>query len=306
MAEFLVGRLFRVVITLWLIVTLVFFATRFTGNTIDYLMPEGLDAESRAAMITYLGLDQPYLEQYWRYLRSIADGEFGISLFERRPVSTIVAERVWPSVSLLLAAFVVTLLIGFPLGVVAALKRASPIGTGIMAAAFLGYAIPNFVLSILLLLVFSYSLHWLPSSGSGGLLHYVMPTIALAAFFIAGLVRYTRNAMLDVLSQDYMRTARAKGLDERVVIFKHGVRNALITVITVLGLQITTLVSGSVIIEAVFAWRGIGDLLVASTIQRDYPVLQFGVLAVAGVVVTVNLAVDLLYAAADPRVRLGG
>ena len=306
MAEFLVGRLFRVVITLWLIVTLVFFATRFTGNTIDYLMPEGLDAESRAAMIAYLGLDQPYLDQYWRYLRSIADGEFGISLFERRPVSTIVAERVWPSVSLLLAAFVVTLLIGFPLGVVAALKRSSPVGTGIMAAAFLGYAIPNFVLSILLLLVFSYSLHWLPSSGSGGLLHYVMPTTALAAFFIAGLVRYTRNAMLDVLSQDYMRTARAKGLDERVVIFKHGVRNALITVITVLGLQITTLVSGSVIIEAVFAWRGIGDLLVASTIQRDYPVLQFGVLAVAGVVVTVNLAVDLLYAAADPRVRLGG
>ncbi len=172
--------------------------------------------------------------------------------------------------------------------------------------AFLGYAIPNFVLAIMMLLLFSATLNWLPSAGSGSLAHYVMPTVTLSAYFTAALVRYTRNAMLDVLSQDYMRTARAKGLSERAVILRHGLRNALIPVITVLGLQITTLVSGAVVIETVFAWNGIGDLLVGATLYRDYPVLQFGILVVAAAVVTVNIIVDLTYAAIDPRVRLGG
>ncbi len=165
---------------------------------------------------------------------------------------------------------------------------------------------PNFVLAILLLLIFSYTLHWLPSAGSATLLHYLMPTAALAAYFIAALARYTRNAMLDVLSEDYMRTARAKGLPERSIILRHGLRNALIPVITVLGLQITTLVSGAVVVETVFAWNGIGDLLVGATLRRDYPVLQFGVLVIAAAVMLVNFAVDLAYAAADPRVRLVG
>jgi peptide/nickel transport system permease protein len=132
-----------------------------------------------------------------------------------------------------------------------------------------------------------------------------MPTIALSAFFVAAFVRYTRNAMLDVLSQDYMRTARAKGLPERVVIFKHGLRNALIPVVTVLGLQITSLVAGAIVVETVFAWHGIGDLLIHATLRRDYPVMQFGVLAIATTVVVVNLLVDLAYAAIDPRIRLG-
>ncbi|MFM9974823.1 MAG: ABC transporter permease [Beijerinckiaceae bacterium] len=180
------------------------------------------------------------------------------------------------------------------------------LGNGVLLLAFLGYAIPNFVLAILFLLTFSYALQWLPSSGSATLAHYIMPVMALSAFFVASLVRYTRNAMLDVLSQDYMRTARAKGLSESAVILGHGLRNALIPVITVIGLQMTTLVSGAVIIETVFAWNGIGDLLVGATLRRDYPVIQFGVLIVACAVVTINLLVDLVYSAVDPRVRLGG
>lgn len=304
MAGFLTTRLLRTVLTIWLIVTAVFFATRLTGDVLDFLLPEGVDAEGRQAMVRYLGLDRSYWVQYWRYLVALADGEFGLSLFERRPVAEIFAERIWPSVSLLLATFALTVVVGVPLGVFVALKRNTALGTGVMAATFLGYATPNFVLAILLLLIFSYSLNWLPSTGSASLAHYAMPTAALASFFIASLVRYTRNAMLDVLSQDFMRTARAKGLSERAVVFRHGLRNALIPVITVLGLQLTTLVSGAVVIETVFAWRGVGDLLVASTLKRDYPVLQFGVIAVAGAVVLVNLLVDLLYAAADPRVRL--
>ena len=160
--------------------------------------------------------------------------------------------------------------------------------------------------TFMLILVFSFTLHWLPSSGAASLAHFIMPTMALASYFAAALARYTRNAMLDVLSQDYIRTARAKGLSESSVILQHGLRNALIPVVTVIGLQITTLVSGAVVVETVFAWNGIGDLLVGATLRRDYPVLQFGVLVVASAVVIVNILVDCTYAALDPRVRLSG
>lgn len=305
MLETLVGRLVRTVATLVVLVSAVFFAIRLSGHPIDYIMPEGLDAEGRAAMIRYWGLDRPVLEQFGLFWRALLEGEFGIGLTERRPVTAIFADRVWRSFSLLVAVLAVTIAIGVPLGIVAALRRNTAVGSAILLAAFVGYSIPNFVLSILLLLVFSYSLHWLPSSGSSSLAHYVMPTLALAAFFIASLVRYTRNAMLDVLGQDYMRTARAKGLPERVVVFKHGLRNALIPVVTVLGLQITSLVAGAVVVETVFAWNGVGDLLVRATLARDYPVLQFGIFAIAVAVVTVNMLVDVTYSAIDPRVRLG-
>lgn len=304
MTGFVGRRLLRVVLTLWAIGTVVFFATRISGNPIDFLMPEGLDSDSRAAMIAYWGLDRPLAEQYWRFWVALAHGDFGLGLMERRPVSVIFGERVLHSASLLVATLSLTVAVGVPVGIVAALWRKRLRGSVLLLLAFLGYAIPNFVLAILLILVFSFTLHWLPSSGTGGLTHYIMPTIALSAFFVASLVRYTRNAMLDVLSQDYMRTARAKGLSERAVILRHGLGNALIPVITVLGLQVTTLVSGAVVIETVFAWNGVGDLLVGATLRRDYPVLQFGVLVVAGAVILVNIVVDVGYAAVDPRVRL--
>ncbi|MCB8823152.1 ABC transporter permease [Microvirga rosea] len=306
MVEFLVARVLRVVVTLWAIISLVFIATRLTGNPIDFLMPEGLDAQSRQEMIAYWGLDRPTLEQYLLFWRSLMTGDFGLGLMERRPVAAIFGERLGQSASLLLATLALTVAVGVPAGIAAAIWRRSIRGTAVLVVAFLGYAIPNFVLAILLVLIFSLSLHWLPSAGSASLTHYVMPTIALSAYFVAGLTRYTRDAMLDVLSQDYMRTARAKGLSEAAVVLRHGLRNALIPVVTVLGLQITTLVSGAVVIETVFAWHGVGDLLVGATLRRDYPVLQFGVLVVAGAVVVVNIAVDLAYAAIDPRVRLAG
>jgi peptide/nickel transport system permease protein len=296
----------RLIITLWAIVSIVFFATRITGDAINFLMPEGLDAVSRQEMIAYWGLDRPLLDQYFLFWRSLFEGNLGLSLMERRSVGVIFEERLWQSASLLLATLAVTILVGVPFGILAAIWRQSTRGAVVLLFAFLGYAIPNFVLAILLLLTFSATLHWLPSAGSTTLAHYVMPTVALSAYFIASLVRYTRNAMLDVLSQDYMRTARAKGLSERTVILKHGLRNALIPVITVLGLQITTLVSGTIVIETVFSWNGIGDLLVGATLRRDYPVLQFGVLIVAGSVILVNILIDLAYAAVDPRVRLSG
>jgi peptide/nickel transport system permease protein len=208
------------------------------------------------------------------------------------------------SLLLLAATLGITTGVGVPVGLAAALWRRSALGNAMLLTAFLGYAVPNFVLAILMLLVFSFTLNWLPSAGSETLAHYVMPTAALSAYFVASLVRYTRNAMLDVLGQDYIRSARAKGLPERSVVAKHGLRNALVPVITVLGLQVTTLVSGAFVVETVFAWHGIGDLLVGATLRRDYPVLQFGVLLVATAVIAVNLLVDLAYAAIDPRIRL--
>jgi glutathione transport system permease protein len=304
MLEFAASRLLRMLITIWLICTVVFFATRLTGNPIDFLMPEGLDKQSRAEMIAYFGLDRPVLEQYWLFWRSLFQGEFGLGLMERRPVTVIFGERVWRSLSLLMVTLGFTILIGVPVGILAALWRKRLAGNLVLLVAFLGYAIPNFVLSILLILLFAFTLRWLPSAGASTPAHYVMPVLALSAFFIASLVRYMRNAMLDVLSQDFMRTARAKGLSERVVIFKHGLRNALVPVITVIGLQMTTLVSGAVVIETVFSWNGVGDLLVGATLRRDYPVLQFGVMVVASTVIVINLLVDLAYAGADPRIRL--
>jgi peptide/nickel transport system permease protein len=306
MLDFLASRILRMTITLWVIVSVVFLATRLTGNPIDFLMPEGLDAVSRHEMVAYWGLDRTVVEQYGLYWRSLLSGDFGLGLMERRPVATIFTERLWQSASLLVATLALTIGVGVPAGILAALWRGQMRGGGVLFAAFLGYAVPNFVLAILLLLVFSYTLHWLPSAGSATLAHYIMPTVALSAYFIAALVRYTRNAMLDVLSQDYMRTARAKGLAEYRIILDHGLRNALIPVITVLGLQITTLVSGAVVVETVFAWNGVGDLLVGATLRRDYPVLQFGVLVVASTVLVVNLLVDLTYALVDPRIRLAG
>jgi ABC-type dipeptide/oligopeptide/nickel transport system permease component len=305
MLEFVALRILRMLVTIFVIVTAVFFATRMSGDALDFVVAPGMTEEDRIALTTYYGLDGTIWQQYVRYIGAFVQGEFGISFLERRPVAEIVAERIWPSLQLLLAGVGFTVMVSIPLGVVAAVYRESWIGSAVMSLAFLGYAIPNFVLATLLVLIFAYTLNWLPVVGNGTVWHFLMPTFALSAYMIAGLTRFTRNAMLDVLSQDFMRTARDKGLAERVVILKHGLRNAAITVLSVIGLQIAGLAaSGSVVVEAIFSWPGIGDLLVESAIRRDYPVLQFGVLSVAVAVILINTVVDLAYTWADPRLRL--
>jgi peptide/nickel transport system permease protein len=173
-----------------------------------------------------------------------------------------------------------------------------------MGLAFVGYATPNFVLAIIMILIFSLNLHWLPSSGSATPLHFLMPALVLAALMVAEIIRFTRNAMLDVMSQDYIRTARAKGMPKLLVIGKHALRNAAIPVVTVIGLQVAGMVGRCVLVEAVFATKGIGDLVVFAAIGRDYPVLQFGVILIATLVVTTSVLIDLLYALIDPRVKV--
>lgn len=292
-------------LTLFVIITLVFFATRLTGSPLETFLGEGLTAEDRALLIDYFGLNGSLGEQYIRYLRGVLEGNFGLSFRERRPVAEIVMERVWPSLQLLGASLVLTLCLAIPMGVLAAIYRTSWIGSTIMVVAFVGYAVPNFVIAIFMILVLSFLLNLLPVVGNGTWAHFIMPTIAMSGVLIAALTRFTRNAMLDVLGQDYMRTARAKGLSETVVILRHGLRNAGVTVLSVLGLQIAGMAAaGNVVVEAIFSWPGIGELLVSSAIIRDYPVLQFGVISVAFAVILINALTDIAYAFADPRIRL--
>lgn len=305
MLTYVLRTLLRMGITLFVIVTLVFFATRLSGNPVDFVLGDGITQEDRQLLIAYYGLDSSIGTQYWRYLVSVFSGEFGLSFLERRPVADIVMERAWPSLKLLLSAVSFTLLVSVPLGILAAIYRTSVIGSVVMVIAFLGYAVPAFIIGILLVLIFAYTLNWLPVVGDGSALHFIMPTLAISGTLVAAITRFTRNAMLDVLSQDYMRTARAKGLPEWLVILKHGLRNASITLLSVIGLQIAGLAAaGSVVVESIFAWPGIGDLLVRSAILRDYPVLQFGVLSVAVAVIVINAVIDISYAYADPRIRL--
>lgn len=297
---------FRMALTFFVIVTLVFLVTRLSGNPVDYVLGDGLTAEDRAILIRYYALDRPMWDQYVAFLRGFTDGEFGLSFIERRSVADIVAERIGPSLQLLAAAVSVTLLVAIPLGIMAAVWRDRWIGSAVMALAFFGYAIPDFVLAVFLVLTFAYWLNWLPVMGNGTALHFLMPTAVLSAALIAALMRFTRNAMLDVLGQDYMRTALAKGLPDRLVILRHGLGNAWITIMSVVGLKLAGLAaSGSVVVESVFSWPGIGELLVSSAIQRDYPVLQFGVVAVALAVIVINMLTDLAYGLADPRMRRG-
>ena len=307
MIAYVARAVFRMVVTMFVIVTLVFFATRLSGSPLDSFLGDGLTAEDRELLMVYFQLDGTIWQQYVAYLRGVVEGNFGMSFMERRQVSEIVGDRIGPSAQLLGSSLLLTLLVALPLGIIAAIYRTSWIGSAVMVVAFVGYAVPSFVLAIGMILVFADALNWLPVVGNGSFWHFIMPTIAMSGVLIAALTRFTRNAMLDVLGQDFMRTARAKGLPETVVILRHGLKNASVTIITVIGLQIAGLAAaGSVVVEAIFSWPGIGDLLVRAALMRDYPVLQFAVIVVSFAVILINTLADIAYAIADPRIRVAG
>ena len=304
MLEFVITRLCRSLTTLIVVFTAVFVGTRLSGNTLDYLFPNGLDESVRTELTVYFGLDGSITEQYVKFWRGLLQGNLGISLFEMRPVTEIYRERVGNTLTLFISSFLFSLVVGLPLGIIAAVKRGTKSASLIMAIAFIGYATPNFILAIFFILIFSFNLHWLPSSGQETWLHFVMPVLALGFAMMASVVRFSRSAILDVLGSDYIRTAYAKGLSEKIVIFKHALRNASIPIVSVVGLQVAGFVGAVVLVEAVFSLRGIGELVVRAAIQRDYPVLQFGVIVWAIVVTGVSLFVDIIYGLIDPRVRI--
>ena len=291
--------------TMFLVLTVVFFFTRLTGNPFEReSMMGNLTPEMLQELQAYYGFDKPVWVQYVHYLDGLMRGYAGRSVHR---VGQLVTEAyglaLMKTGKLAIWCVPLGLIVGIPLGIIGALRKDRAIGQAAMAAAFVGYAFPNFIIAIGLILIFSFTLRWLPSMGDATAAHYIMPILTLSAAQIASIARFTRSSMLDVLSQDYIRTARGKGMPRRTVTFKHALRNALIPVVTIFGTQVASLLTGSMIVETIFAWPGFGHLLITSVQRRDYAVVQFGVLITAAIVVTSNLLVDIAYSVIDPRIR---
>lgn len=303
MATFLVRRLLRAGLTLWFVVSVVFVVTRASGDPTLFLLPPDASNAERAALRSFLGLDRSLGAQYLTYAGQVVRLEFGNSFYYQRPARDVFVESLPRTLELTALAFGLSFVLGTTAGIAAARWRDGPADRLLMLSAFVGYALPNFVLGITLILVFSLVLRWLPSGGSGTPWHLVMPALTLASSGAAALARYTRSALLDVLGTDYLRTARGKGVAPRGVLLKHALRNAAIPIITILGLQVGTLIAGTVVVETVFAWPGTGRLIVTAVRSQDYPLVQFSVIAIAASVTLANLVVDALYAVIDPRVR---
>ena len=303
MTKFVVSRLFKAVIPVWFIVSLVFVCTRMSGDPTLWILPDDAPEAARIELRESLGLDRPVTAQYVSYFADALRGDMGCSYKYLRPVNEVFAESAWATVSLGVLAFSLAILLGVLLGVMAAVHRNSPLDRITMSATIAGYTVPNFVFGILLIFLFSLKLRMLPSGGNSTAAHYIMPTLTLMMGPMANIARLTRSSMLDVLRQDYLECARSKGVPEIVVIFKHSLRNALIPVVTIIGLQMGIIIGGSVVVETVFAWPGIGSLIVNAAKTRDFPMLQYGILIIAAAVTLTNTMVDLSYAFLDPRIR---
>ncbi|WP_327640921.1 ABC transporter permease [Kribbella sp. NBC_00482] len=307
MGAYVVRRLFFSLFVLWGAVTIIFVVLRLVPGDPAYIML-GPDADQAqvAALRAQLGLDQSLIQQYATYLANVVHLDFGESFRLNADSMSLVLQRVPATIQLATTALLLSLLIGLPLGVIAALRAHSWVDRAISVFSLMGQSTPSFWLGIVLILVFARGLKVLPSAGSGSWAHLVLPTITLALPFLAILVRLTRSGLLEVVHEGYVQTARAKGLSEGIVVLVHAMRNALIPIVTVVGLQFGALLGGTVIVETVFAWPGVGRLLIDSIGRRDYGVVQAAILLVATIFVLINLLVDLLYGFLDPRVRLAG
>lgn len=304
MGPFLLRRLLRTVIVVWGVVTVVFIVIRLSGDPIALLVAPETPPEEVERLRDRLGLNDPLPVQYLVFLGDAVRGDFGTSIRYNADALGVVLDRVPATLQIAFAAFAMAIVIAVPVGVISAVKPNSLIDNAAMVLALVGQAVPTFFLGIVLILFFSVRLGWFPTSGLGSPAGLVLPAITLGAFATASITRLTRAAMLEVLSQDFVRTARAKGLRESIVVNRHALRNALVPVVTIMGLQFGALLGGSVVTETVFALPGMGRLIIQSIGNRDYPVVQAGVFVIALAFVGVNLVVDLLYATLDPRIRL--
>ena len=303
-----VGRRILAVVPVLFGVTLAVFSMLFLvpGDPVKIMLAEFVtNPDQIAEMRAQLHLDEPLIEQYGRFVGNALRGDLGVSIRSRRPVTAEITENIGSTGQLALASMLVAIGLGVPLGLLAALGRNSWLDVAAMVVALLGVAMPSFWLGFLLIFVFSLHLGWLPATGGGDLLHLVMPAVALGMIAAAIIARLTRSSMLEVLGQDYVRTARAKGLGSGSVIVRHALRNALIPVVTVFGLQFGNLLAGAVIVETVFSRPGLGRLIVGGILTKDFPLVQGTVLFVAAAYVLINVAVDVAYAYVDPRIRIG-
>jgi peptide/nickel transport system permease protein len=281
----------------------VFALVHLSGDPVLLMVPADASPELVASTRHALGFDRPLHEQFGRYLASVARGDLGTSLRINRPVAELIRERLPATVELTLAALLLATVTAIPAGIVSAVRRGTIVDRLAMVAAVAGQAVPIFWLALLLIALFGVQLRWLPVFGHGTLLHLVLPAVSLSTIVLGRLARLVRSSMLEVLGQDYVRTARAKGLGETRVLAVHALRNAAIPIVTLLGLQFAQLLGGAVVTETIFAWPGVGRLVVEAIFNRDFPVVQGVVLVVSLIFVVVSLLIDIAYALLDPRVR---
>jgi len=319
MLAFLVRRLLQAVLVMLTVALLAFVIFRYLGDPVNLMLPEDATQQQRAELRDKLGLDDPLVLQFARFAGNAAQGEFGVSYRNARPVSELIAERLPATLELVAVAALISLVVGIPLGVYTALNRRGAISQALQALSLVGISLPTFVTGILLILVFSVQLGWLPSFGRGdvvdlgwwstgfltrsGLLSLIMPSVMLGLFQITLIMRLVRSEMLEVLRTDYIKFARARGLPRRLVHFRHALRNTLMPVITIAGLQIGSLIAFAIITETVFQWPGMGFLFIQAVSFVDVPVMSAYLVLVAFLFVLINTIVDLLYFAIDPRLR---
>src|SRR5579875_273746 len=312
MIRYLASRLVGMVVVMLLVATLVFFITRLApGDPAAVMLGDQATPADVAKLRATYGLDQPIPVQFVLWLRELLRGDLGRSIFLQRPVTRALWERAEPTFFLTLFSILIAAGIGVPCGIVSAVWRGKVVDQAFTGTAMLGASIPSFWFGLLLIQLFAVKLGWFPVAGYGDpgaplgdrLHHLLLPAIVLGVLNSALIIRFTRASMLDVLGEDHIRTARAKGLGEASVVLRHALRNALIPIITVIGLTIALLIGGAIVTETVFSLPGVGNLIVSAVLRRDYPVIQGALLVIAGLYVLINLAIDLLYMAVDPRVR---
>ncbi|MDR2787069.1 MAG: ABC transporter permease [Candidatus Accumulibacter sp.] len=313
MLRFILARLGGTVAVLALVAVMVFALTRLaSGDPIAVLLGDQASVEDIAQARAQYGLDEPLPTQFGYWIREVLRGNLGQSIFLQRPVTQALAERTEPTFFLALFAVSIAALIGVPCGLIAAVWRGRAADQVFSAVAMLGASVPSFWMGLVLIQIFAVGLGWFPASGYGNpgvslperLHHLVLPAIVLGVLNSALIIRFTRASVLDILNEDYVRTARSKGLSERAVILGHVLRNALVPIVTVVGLTLALMIGGAVVTETVFNLPGVGNLVVRAVLRRDYPVIQGALLVIAGIYVLINLAIDLIYMLVDPRIRV--
>ena len=303
MFRYILKRLGQSIIVLLGVTLVVFVVMNLTGDPLDFILPPGTPPEVYDRYEKELGYDQPIAVQYGRFLVNAVQGDFGESHYYKKPAMEVVLSRVPATLQLALTALGLSILVGIPLGVLAAIKRGTPLDASIRFVALLGQCVPIFWLGMVLMLVFSIMLRWLPTYGNGSLKHLILPAVALSAYSCASIARLVRSGMIDVLGQEYITVARAKGVRELAVVMKHAFKNSLSSVLTILGLQMASLLGGSLVTETVFSWPGLGRLLQQAVLNRDFTVVEAVVCLIACTFVLVNLLVDIFYAVINPRIK---
>jgi ABC-type dipeptide/oligopeptide/nickel transport system permease component len=304
MQRYVLKRIFQSLLTLLVLSLLIFIVCRLTGDPVLLMLPDDASPEDVAQLRTALGLDRPLPVQYGLFLRSALQGDFGRSIKGQVPVLDLIKDRFPNSIRLGLVSLLITIVLAFPLGVIAAVKKGTAVDTLANLIAVLGQSLPQFWVGIVLIQVFAVYLRWLPVAGTGSLWHYILPGFTLGWFLVAGIMRLLRSSMLDVLDSEFVKLARIKGVSGWSVIWKHALKNAVMPVLTFAAIYLAILITGAILVETVFAWPGIGQLIYQGIVYRDFPVIQAVVLLTAVIVVSVNFVVDIAYAYLDPRIRL--